>query len=112
LQCEACHGATHAEYPSSHANDNVQSVALQGHTGTLRECSTCHASAPGNGINGGPHGMHVIGQSWVSQHRRVGWSAACATCHGNDARGTFLSRTAAGKAVGCYDCHNGPSGGD
>jgi creatinine amidohydrolase/Fe(II)-dependent formamide hydrolase-like protein len=27
--------ATHAEYPSSHANDNVQSIALQGHTGTI-----------------------------------------------------------------------------
>ena len=35
LQCSACHGSTHAEYPSSHANDNLQSIALQGHAGTL-----------------------------------------------------------------------------
>jgi hypothetical protein len=112
LQCEACHGATHAEYPSSHDNDNLQSVALQGHTGTLRECGTCHTTAPTNGVNGGPHGMHVIGQAWVHQHQEVGWSAACATCHGADARGTFLSRTAAGVTIGCYNCHNGPRGGD
>lgn len=112
LQCEACHGATHAEYPSSHDNDNVQSVALQGHTGTLRECSTCHASTPGNAIDGGPHGMHVIGQAWVRQHQEVGWQPACATCHGADARGSFLSRTAAGVTVGCYNCHDGPRGGD
>jgi hypothetical protein len=112
LQCEACHGSTHAEYPSSHANDNVQSIALQGHVGTLRECGTCHATAPGNGVNGGPHGMHVIGRDWVSQHQHVGWSAACAVCHGSDARGTFLSQTATGQVVGCYSCHNGPRGGD
>jgi hypothetical protein len=112
LQCEACHGATHAEYPSSHANDNVQSIALQGHAGTLRECGTCHTAAPSNAIDGGPHGMHVIGTAWVSQHRHVGWSAACAVCHGSDARGTFLSKTATGQVVGCYNCHKGPKGGD
>ena len=112
LQCEACHGATHAEYPSSHANDNVQSLALQGHTGTLRECATCHATSPANGVNGGPHGMHVVGQEWVNRHQDVGWSAACAVCHGADARGTFLSKTATGQVVGCYNCHNGPGGGD
>jgi nitrate/TMAO reductase-like tetraheme cytochrome c subunit len=52
---------------------------------------------------------------------------ACATCHGTSFRGTTLSRTAAqrtwrtgsrtrsvskGQEVGCYDCHNGPGGGD
>ena len=47
----------------------------------------------------------------------------CAACHGADFRGSVLSRTAAtrdwggrtvarGTAVGCYDCHNGPNGGD
>ncbi len=30
LACEACHGSTHAEYPSSHASDNLQSIDLQG----------------------------------------------------------------------------------
>ena len=112
LQCEACHGATHAEYPSSHANDNVQSIALQGHTGTLRECAVCHASSLSNNVNGGPHGMHITGTAWVSQHQSVGWSSACAICHGTDARGTFLSKTVDGHVVGCYNCHNGPKGGD
>lgn len=113
LQCEACHGSTHAEYPSSHANDNVQMLALQGHTGTLAECTVCHATSPANSINGGPHGMHITGAAWVKQHRSVGWSAACAVCHGGDARGTVLSKVfATGQVIGCYDCHNGPQGGD
>lgn len=125
LQCEACHGATHAEYPSSHLNDNLQSIALQGYAGTIRECSVCHAKVPLS-VNGGPHGMHTIGASWVSAHGdRVESSgpAACAYCHGKDYRGSALSQVkvarsynterglrsfVAGQAVGCYDCHNGP----
>jgi len=129
LACEACHGATHAEYPSSHANDNVQSIALQGHAGTVRECSVCHASVPST-TTGGPHGLHPIGSSWVSAHGdRVesGGRSGCASCHGDDFRGTPLSevkvarsfstehgtrRYGPGDPVGCYDCHNGPGGGD
>jgi hypothetical protein len=125
IQCEACHGATHAEYPSSHLNDNLQSVALQGYAGTVRECKVCHATVPTT-TNGGPHGMHTIGQSWVGGHGdRVGavGTASCAYCHGSDYRGSALSRVkvargystengtrsfAPGQAVGCYDCHNGP----
>jgi hypothetical protein len=125
VKCEACHGATHAEYPSSHANDNAQSIALQGYAGTMRECATCHASVPLT-TSGGPHGMHTIGASWVKAHGdRVesSGSAACATCHGSGFRGSPMSRVAvarsysvehgtvsfaAGQAVGCYDCHNGP----
>lgn len=129
LQCEACHGATHAEYPSSHANDNVQSIALQGHTGTIAECSTCHASVPTGTANfaKGPHGMHVVGQAAVSAHESVAENnkASCTVCHGADYRGTVLSKTwtartlsvegrtktyAKGQMVGCYDCHNGPNG--
>jgi hypothetical protein len=125
MQCEACHGATHAEYPSSHDNDNLQSVALQGYAGTLRECTTCHATVPLT-ANGGPHGLHTIGQAWVGRHGSLvetGGSASCTYCHGSDYRGTPLSQLkatqsfaveggtrtlAAGKNVGCYDCHNGP----
>ena len=33
LQCEACHGSTHAEFPSIHANDNVRDIKLQGVNG-------------------------------------------------------------------------------
>ncbi|MDD2828334.1 MAG: hypothetical protein PHW18_02030 [Sulfuricurvum sp.] len=130
LQCEACHGATHAEYPSSHANDNVQSIALQGHTGTIGECTTCHSTIPTT-TNAGPHGLHPIGSTtWYKNHRSAAKAAgatqglgtdACAACHGTDYRGTVLSKTAkartvsgktfaAGEMVTCYKCHNGPSG--
>jgi hypothetical protein len=126
LQCEACHGATHAEYPSSHTNDNLQSIALQDYAGTIRECTVCHANPPLS-TAGGPHGMHTVGQSWVSQHGdRVEQSgpSQCAYCHGSDYRGGPLAQIkivttfstehgsksySAGQNVGCYDCHNGPN---
>jgi hypothetical protein len=127
LQCEACHGATHAEYPSSHSQDNALSMDLQGYTGPVTECKACHATVP-NSANGGPHGMHTIGQAWVSSHgdaaERSG-TTACTACHGADYRGSPLSKTriarsftkdsktfsfAAGHNMGCYDCHNGPKG--
>jgi hypothetical protein len=125
LQCEACHGATHAEYPSSHVNDNLQSISLQGHAGTVTECTACHTTVP-NTTNGGPHGMHTIGSAWVKSHQSAAKSgtAACATCHGATFRGSPLSQVKmaksfnaegktvafkAGQAVTCYDCHNGPN---
>jgi hypothetical protein len=127
LQCEACHGSTHGEYPSADDNDNVQSVKLQGHSGTLRECTACHASIPttGGGKNtGGPHGMHEVGQNWVSGHKNApkGTNTAnCKTCHGADLKGSVLSEVrqsktvnninfVPGRQIGCYDCHNGPGG--
>jgi hypothetical protein len=128
LQCEACHGSTHAEYPSSHANDNVQSIAIQGHTGTIAECSTCHTTVPTGSTNfaKGPHGMHVVGQGAVSAHQSPGKTESnCAVCHGSDYKGTILSATSQARTlnagdfgtknwtakhqVSCYDCHNGPN---
>jgi hypothetical protein len=126
LQCEACHGATHAEYPSSHTNDNVLSNDVQGHDGTIGECSACHKKVPLT-ANQGPHGMHTVGSAWVGSHESYAKSnqAACAYCHGADFRGGVLSTVkvarslnadgktvnfAAGQKVGCYDCHNGPNG--
>jgi hypothetical protein len=46
LQCSACHGSTHAEFPSSHANDNVRNTSLQGHAGVMVECTACHTTSP------------------------------------------------------------------
>jgi hypothetical protein len=126
LQCEACHGATHAEYPSSHENDNVLSVGLQGYRGTVKECTTCHATVP-NTSTGGPHGMHSTSQQWISDHQDAAERSTtnCAYCHGADFKGTYLSEVrkaksfsadgatinfVAGQRVGCYECHNGPSG--
>ena len=124
LYCEACHGSTHAEFPSSHDNDNVQSIQHQGHVGVFSDCASCHGTQPST-VNGGPHGLHPLGQSWVSRHPDVveGTGAAqCQACHGPDYRGTVLSRSQAdqtisafgtknfwrGFQIGCYTCHNGP----
>jgi hypothetical protein len=125
LQCEGCHGSTHAEYSTSVVNDNVQSINLQGHKGMLFECSACHNPVP-NTATGGPHGLHPVGPSWVDAHHdfvESNGAASCQLCHGIDYRGTILSktqanRTLAGKSfprgtiIGCYSCHNGPNGGD
>ena len=128
MRCEACHGSTHAIYPSAHAEDNIQSQLLQGHAGTIAECTACHSTMPIT-ASGGPHGMHTIGQAWVDRHGDIaeGNQASCAACHGSNYRGSVLSKTfsarsfsteggsksfPAGHAVSCYDCHNGPGGGD
>jgi hypothetical protein len=124
LYCEACHGSTHAEFPSSHDNDNIQSIQHQGHVGVFSDCVACHGTQPST-ISGGPHGLHPLGQTWVSQHPDViegSGAAQCQACHGADYRGTVLSRSQAdqtisafgtknfwrGFQIGCYTCHNGP----
>lgn len=53
VYCQACHGSQHAEYPSREANDNVQSILLQGHAGTIDTCTVCHTDTP-DGAEG-PH---------------------------------------------------------
>ncbi|MCB9870088.1 MAG: Ig-like domain-containing protein [Planctomycetes bacterium] len=126
LRCEACHGSTHAVYPSIHGNDNVQSRNLQGHVGTLVQCDACHRSMPEVRLDG-PHGMHPVGADWVDWHgdaaKALG-AAACRACHGLDYRGTVLSQSHSdqtlstkfgaktffrGARISCYACHNGPS---
>ena len=126
LQCEACHGSTHAEYPSLHADDNVQSIAVQGHAGTVAECTACHKTEP-NTVNGGPHGMHTTGNAWVSAHQEANKNGSpnCTYCHGTTSAGTPLSAIKvaktinvgefgvknwpAGYQVSCFSCHNGPN---
>ena len=54
LFCSTCHGEPHAIYPAREANDNVQSIALQGHAGTISDCTVCHGVAP---TGAGPHGV-------------------------------------------------------
>jgi hypothetical protein len=125
LQCESCHGATHAEYPSSHSQDNALSMDLQGHTGPVVECTACHTTVPTT-VTGGPHGMHTTGSAWVSAHQNAAKSstADCVACHGADYRGSPLSKIyvaktfnveggaktfPAGHNMNCYDCHNGPN---
>jgi hypothetical protein len=56
LYCEACHGSPHAILPTIQANDNIQNIALQGHSGILKECWVCHGSLP---TGTGPHGIRL-----------------------------------------------------
>jgi mono/diheme cytochrome c family protein len=129
IACEGCHNSTHAIWsnPLDTHNDNVAAKELQGHTGTVAECSTCHAPGTLALTLKGPHGMHNVGDSrWTKGHESLAKSnvQACAACHGTNYRGTVLSKTAAsrtwsteygtravakGQVVGCYDCHNGPN---
>ncbi len=128
VYCSGCHGSQHAEYPSLQANDNVSSINLQGYAGKIVECTVCHLSMPST-ATGGPHGLHTIGQGWISQHPHYaenGGYTQCAYCHGATYRGSPLSAVAttrtfsvedsatktfaAGHQVSCYDCHNGPTG--
>ncbi len=129
VMCEGCHGATHAEWPNGNpnANDNITASQLQGHVGTIADCTTCHSSSPGNNLNG-PHGLHRIAfdsTPWSSSgvHSGPGDNFSnCATCHGGTSRnnscGTVLSRALAtrtfsgrtiqaGEPVGCAVCHSG-----
>jgi len=127
VACEGCHNSTHAIWPNpddAH-NDNVAARQVQGHAGTVTECSACHGAGTLALSLSGPHGMHVVGDSrWRTGHESLAKQnrQACAACHGADFRGTPLSKTAAqrtwgsrtvamGLQVGCYDCHNGPNGG-
>ncbi|MEN8179618.1 MAG: cytochrome C [Pseudomonadota bacterium] len=124
--CEACHGSTHGIWPNKNplANDNVTSNQLQGHTGTITECSTCHEGDLGNTLEG-PHGMHPVGDTSFSDggHENLADSNPddCRACHGVNGEGTVLSRAATdrvlaneggtvsvakGEPVTCTHCHD------
>jgi hypothetical protein len=125
--CEGCHGATHAEWPNANpnSNDNVTADQLQGHTGTIIECSTCHTGDLGDTLDG-PHGMHPVGaNTGFADGGHEGLADdnpnACRACHGNNGQGTVLARAAAdrdfrdlkdggivlkGEPVTCFECHD------
>jgi len=134
IMCKACHGATHAEWPNANpnANDNVAAVQLQGHSGTITECSVCHTPGSLGNTLGGPHGLHPVndsrftngGHGDLAERNRE----ACRACHGPRGEGSVLSRAAAdrvftniedvgtvrfakGTAVRCDSCHDNPLAG-
>ena len=128
--CEACHGATHGIWPNKNpdANDNVTSIQLQGHVGTIIECSTCHTGEMDDNLKG-PHGLHPVGNTrFVENHGGLAESdpQACFACHGIDGKGSVLALAATerhglktdfdgrdgftkdyskGTMVTCTDCH-------
>jgi len=127
LQCSACHGSSHAEFPADR-NDNVRVLQVQSHEGMLSDCHACHTTIPTGAGKVGPHGAHEFGQNWVDgTPNHIGSSgAACNACHGADERGTILSKSQTdqilnadpasvfspkdlfrGAFVGCYLCHSG-----
>lgn len=63
LFCSSCHGSPHTIFPSREANDNAQSIRVQGHSGTISDCMVCHSSAP---TGPGPHGINFIGVRSIS----------------------------------------------
>jgi hypothetical protein len=132
VSCENCHGSTHAEWPNADplANDNVAATQLQGHSGVIIECSTCHQrnTLPAQTMNG-PHGMHVVADQrfYFDEHGHENLYEQnpnqCKTCHGANLNGTALSRAAAnrtfvtdqgtfhvnkGQMIGCNICHSKP----
>jgi len=102
--CQGCHGGTHAEWPNPNAaaNDNVAAQQLQGHAGTLIECTACHAANSLGLTLNGPHGMHAVNdRTWNLNHKNVaeGNKDACRACHGMKGEGTPLARVAATRTL-------------
>ncbi|MDD2863269.1 MAG: putative Ig domain-containing protein [Methylococcales bacterium] len=136
VACAACHGGSHEIWANRNpnANDNLTAIELQGHAGTISECSVCHTAdafkngqdldagrfqkdlKPDSGVLGGPHNMHPVNDPdwWKSAKNTrksndhseyTGWhdiyattpgkdgENQCAACHGNDLKGTRLSKT-------------------
>jgi len=118
IMCEGCHGSTHAIWPNANpnANDNIAANQLQGHSGTISECKTCHTTDLGLSQNG-PHGLHeispisqndgetdltIISTTWNDDHKQVN-NADCKSCHGTDGLGTVLSKTSADRTLACKE---------
>jgi hypothetical protein len=113
MMCEGCHGSPHALWPNQNAaaNDNVAATQLQGHTGTVIECTACHKSYTGDNLDG-PHGMHWVAGQWVEGHEHVADSnkTACRACHGTKGEGTVLSVAAADRVLECKERGTGFNG--
>lgn len=138
IACEACHGSTHAIWSNSdfNANDNLTSLQLQGHVGTIIECDTCHKPGSLPMTTDGPHEMHNVNDDrWtdINTPRRHNFlylsrPSLCKACHGTDLEGTALSRKVTatktfefkyksktekitlkkGELIGCSHCHEKP----
>ncbi len=129
IACEACHGSTHAIWPNdmNAANDNEAARQLQGFTGTIIECSVCHAPDSLPTTTSGPHGLHTVDDSrWYDDGHEDAYEGdknSCKACHGFYLAGTPLARMptsrsfrvedntvtyARGDLVRCDRCHGMP----
>jgi len=108
LSCEGCHGSTHAIWPNAnpYANDNKAAKDLQGHSGSIIECQTCHEGSLGNTL-AGPHGMHPVGNTSFSdgghEDMAEGNKNTCRACHGLNGEGSVLSRAATARVLSNED---------
>lgn len=57
VMCSGCHNSPHAIFPSRESRDNQVMVDLQGHAGTLGDCTVCHGVTP---TGAGPHGLMAV----------------------------------------------------
>ncbi len=113
IMCEGCHGSTHAIWPNPHpyANDNIAATQLQGHSGTIVECDTCHEPGSLGNTLDGPHGMHPVGGTRFANGGHEDLAErnpdACRACHGRNGEGTVLSRVATSRIFTISECENG-----
>ncbi len=113
VMCEGCHGSTHAIWPNANplANDNVTARQVQGHTGAIVECDSCHAPGTLGNTLDGPHGMHPVGGTRFANggHEKLAErnKNACRACHGSNGMGTVLSKVAADRSFTIEECENG-----
>lgn len=129
VACEGCHGSTHAIWANADpgANDNVAANQLQGHSGTITECGTCHAAGSLALTTNGPHGMHNVNDAhWINENHGGFYRRdrdGCRSCHGQNLEGTVLARVSdnrsfriegktvnlnKGQEVSCNLCHRSP----
>lgn len=129
ISCEGCHGSTHAIWPNADptANDNIAATQIQGHQGTIIECSSCHESGSLPLTTDGPHGLHNVNDpAWTDDGHEEFYENdvnGCKACHGIDLTGTPLAAVAAdrnfvvedrtvnytkGDLVRCDRCHEMP----
>lgn len=113
VKCEGCHNSTHAIWPNplASANDNVAAIQLQGHAGTITECSTCHGDVDLGKTLGGPHGMHPVGGGKFANggHEDLfeNHKTECQSCHGVNGNGTVLSRVSTNRDFKIKECEGG-----
>ncbi len=113
IMCEGCHGSTHAIWPNPNpnANDNIAANQLQGHSGTIIECTTCHEAGSLGNTLGGPHGMHPVGGTRFADGGHGDLAEknrnACRACHGRNGQGTALSEVKAVRSFVIEECEGG-----